>query len=79
MARREPKPRVALTKHFKERYVERVGNASSANQRAWIQISLMGGRPRRQRDGKYVVKLRGTSYDVVLAREDDIWVAVTVQ
>ncbi|MDI6908090.1 MAG: hypothetical protein QMC81_11480 [Thermoanaerobacterales bacterium] len=70
---------VILTEHFQERYRERVGTAPASAQRAWVTRSLEVRRPKRQRDGKYRLKLVGSRHQAVLAREKDIWVAVTVK
>jgi hypothetical protein len=71
---------VFLTGHFVERYQERIGNASPAAQRAWIANTIRKRSLKRLEDGKYHVRLRGSSRAVVLAREyDGMFVAVTVK
>lgn len=70
---------VILTHHFQERYRERVGNAPATGQRAWVTKSLQARRPRRQDDGRFTVKLLGSQYVVVLARENNVWVAITIE
>jgi len=70
---------VVLTDHFQERYRERVGTAPASAQRAWVTKSLKARRPKRQRDGKFTLKLIGSHHLAVLARENGIWVAVTVK
>lgn len=71
---------VILTDHFRERYRERVGNAPSSAQQAWVVTSIKSRRPKRQSDGKFRLKLVGSRHVVVLAREKGgVWVAVTVE
>lgn len=70
---------IILTEHFKKRYRERVGTAPASAQRAWLARSLRKRRPKRQRDGKFTVKLAGSPYHAVLARENHVWVAITVK
>lgn len=70
--------RVFLTDHYAKRYRQRVGTAPESSQRSWILNSLRVNRPRRGKDGKLRLKLRGSSCRVVLANEWDIWIAVTV-
>lgn len=70
---------IILTDHFKERYRERVGTAPASAQRAWLARSLKTKRPKRQRNGKFTLKLTGSPYHAVLAKENNVWVAVTVK
>lgn len=71
---------VILTDHFGERYRERVGNAPSRSQRAWVIRSLRSVRPKRQSDGKYAVKLLGSNHVAILSHEyGNTWVALTVK
>ncbi|MDI6913844.1 MAG: hypothetical protein QMC95_06450 [Desulfitobacteriaceae bacterium] len=71
---------VILTDHYKERYKERVGNASPAAQKSWIGRSLKLNRPKRCQDGRYSVKLVGSNHRAILSREyGNTWVALTVK
>ncbi|MGQ9826041.1 MAG: hypothetical protein ACUVSK_13855 [Desulfotomaculales bacterium] len=70
---------VILKDHYITRYWERVGRAPPRAQRAWLVSSLCSGRAKRQKDGKFKVKLRGSRHQAVLAREHDTWVAITVE
>lgn len=70
---------VVVTDHFAERYRERVGPAPPAHQAAWLERTLRERRPKRQRDGTYVVKLKGSPHVAVLARDGGVWVAITVR
>lgn len=76
---RGKKVTVILTHHFKERYRERVGSAPPSAQQAWVARSLKSRRLKSQGDGTFRLKLVGSRHVVVLARENGVWVAVTVK
>lgn len=77
MAKR--KVTIILTDHYITRYWERVGRVPPCVQKAWLASSICSGRTKRQKDGKFRVKLRGSRHQAVLAREHDTWVAITVE
>lgn len=71
---------IILTDHFTERYRERIGTAPPRIQKAWVSKSMRTGRPKRQSDGKYALKLAGTNHVAILSYEyGHTWVALTVK
>lgn len=70
---------VEITSHCSKRFRQRLNVYDKANQRAWVRSALARGPLRRQKDGTYLLKLTGTPYRVVLDREPDAWVAITVK
>ncbi len=70
---------VYLTKHFKKRYKERVGNAPPEVQKCWIKSSLRKNTTHKLSESIYRVKLRGAPHYVVLDhRGKHRWVAITI-
>jgi hypothetical protein len=70
---------VVVTEHYSDRYRQRVGRAGPDSQAAWLRQTLRERRPKRQDDGTYWIKLKGSSHVAVLSRDGKIWVAITVR
>ncbi|NPV70308.1 MAG: hypothetical protein HPY55_06640 [Firmicutes bacterium] len=70
--------RAVLTDHYMDACAERFGPARYRQQAAWIRNSLARRRPRRQKDGKYSLRLRGSSRVAILAFEGGWWIGITI-
>lgn len=73
------KPIVHVTKHYMQRYRERVGTAPPTAQSVWIGNSLKKQTLHWIKGNQYRVKLNGAPFLVALAKEGkNVWVAITV-
>jgi len=75
---KQKKTVVIVTNHYIERYRERVGQAPPAAQCRWIKRSLNKHTLHKLAGNHYRIKLIGAPFFATLARQDNMWIAITV-
>ncbi|HWP96432.1 MAG TPA: hypothetical protein VN426_06245 [Syntrophomonadaceae bacterium] len=72
------KPVVIVTNHYIKRYRQRVGSAPPAAQSEWIRNSMDKHTLLWLRGNHYKIKLIGAPFYAALARQGNVWIAITV-